>query len=607
MERSRAILIGITALALAACSTTPAPSAAPAATPSGKPATAAKPARSKAAEVDAVADAVFAAVLAEQPEQAYFAGVALPRHDGLTDIAPAALARWQKREDRWSAKLEAIDPRALEGTPQWVTHGVLREQLAASRQLRVCHLEWWQGVNQMGSWHTVLATLAERQPVETPGLRTQALTRWAKVPAMVRQEIANLREGLAHGYSVPRSVGERMLKQVDGLIPSPGISSLEHPYASPANRSDDAAFDDAYLALLEQQLLPALRDYRAFLADEYLPKARTTLAVTALPEGAACYQALLRASTTLPRPPERVYALGLQTVARNIEDVRATGRALFGTDDFPTIVRKAKEAPANQYAEPQELLPASREMVTRAQREMHRFFATVPDQVAVVEPIPPYEDGAGASSHYEPPAEGRPGVYRISLLKPGGTTRSEAEITAFHETWPGHHLQIAYAQRVKGLHPVTTLIGNSGFVEGWARYAEQLAEEAGLYRSDFAKVQRRAWPARGMVVDPGLHAMGWTREQAIAFLIESGRFDEKSAPAAVDRIAAIPGQLTSYDSGAQEFFALRREAEGALGKGFDLRRFNDALLDHGTLTLPMLRARMQRWIAAERERLDKAR
>ncbi len=202
-----------------------------------------------------------------------------------------------------------------------------------------------------------------------------------------------------------------------------------------------------------------------------------------------------------------------------------------------------------------------------------------------------------------PAGEGRPGVYFVSLLKPGGTARSEAEVAAFHETWPGHHLQIAYAQRLRGLHPVTRLAFNSGFVEGWARYAEQLAEEAGLYRAELAKIQRRAWPGRGLVVDPGIHAMGWTRAQAIAFMVESGRFDEQAADANVDRIAALPGQLTSYDSGAQELFALRREAEAALGARFDLRRFDDALLDHGTLPLPMVRARIARWLDGERARV----
>jgi uncharacterized protein (DUF885 family) len=310
---------------------------------------------------------------------------------------------------------------------------------------------------------------------------------------------------------------------------------------------------------------------------------------------------MLRSYTTLDRTPAEVKALGERVVNANREEVQALGRRLFGSDDLPTVLAQADKAPDNRFASLEETLAASREMVQRAEAVMPRYFGQVPPQRVTVEPIPAYEDGAGADSHYEPPqADGTPGVYRISLLKPGGTTRSEAEITAFHETWPGHHLQIAYAQRIRDTHPLLQLMFNSGFVEGWARYAESLSEEAGLYHTEYAKLQRRAWPARGMVVDPGIHAFGWTREQAIAFIREAGRDTEESAADMVDRIAAIPGQLTAYDSGAQEMFALRREAEAALGPKFDLRAFHDALLGKGTIPLPMLREVMNRWLAAQR-------
>lgn len=560
--------------------------------------TAGPPAQTDAQRVNAIADSYRAALLEQQPESAYFSGIQLERHDGLSDNSPAALGRWQKDEDRWLAALRKIDADTLVGKSEWITLGALREQLEASVQLRVCRIETWQTVNFMGSWHTTFATLAELQPVGTEEQRTQALARWRKMPAYVRQEIRNLRAGLDRKYSAARPVAERMLKQVDGLIVAP-IET--HPYASPATRSTDTEFRTRFLEILSEQVLPAMREYRAFLADEYLPRARTELAVTRLPEGPACYEAMLRSYTTLSRGPADVKALGEKVVATNRKEVQALGQKLFGSQDLPTVLAQAKKAPDNQFANPDETLAASREMVLRAAVAMPRYFGKVPPQQVAVEPVPPYQDGAGGASHYEPPkADGTPGVYRISLLRPGGTTRSEAEITAFHETWPGHHLQIAYAQRITDAHPVLQLVLNSGFVEGWARYAENLSEEAGLYHTEYAKLQRRAWPARGMVVDPGIHASGWTREQAVAFIMEAGRDNELSAANMVDRIAAIPGQLTAYDSGAQEFFALRREAEAALGQRFDLRAFHDALLGHGTIPLPMLREVMNRWLAAQR-------
>ena len=544
--------------------------------------------------VDRVADEYLAAVLDMQPEQAYFVGLAPPRHDGLTDISPAAIEAWHQREDAWLAAIGGVDEGALDGTPEWAALANLREQLESSIGLRVCHQEWWAGVNQMGAWHTSLATIAELQPVITAIDRQQALRRWERVPHYIRQEISNLRTGLKNGYSTPRPVAERMLKQIDGLADAP---LKDHPYASPAKRSTDAHFSRAYYEILRAAVIPALREYRRFLLTEYVPAARRTLAVTALPYGSECYAALLRANTTLKRAPQEVFDVGSRVVKRQTEEVRSVGRDVFGIDDFAAIVERAKSLPDGHYASGQELLDASREMVDRAQHVLGPLFGQLPTQAVIVEPIPPYEDNGGASSHYEEPAaSGRPGIFRISLTHATTMTRGDAEITAFHETWPGHHLQLAYAQRIKAAHPVSRLLENSGFIEGWARYAEALAEEAGLYRTVSAKILRRTWPARGMVVDPGLHALRWTRDEVVAFVEASGRFPSSEAEEMVDRIAAIPGQLTAYDSGAQVFFELRHLAETTLGPRFNLPEFHDALLENGSIPLPMLRAHIQQWI-----------
>jgi uncharacterized protein (DUF885 family) len=548
--------------------------------------------------VDRIADEILAAVLAEQPEQAYFAGLRLERHDGLTDNRPEAVAAWRAREDGWLAALDAVDVEALAGTPQRIAHGVLREQLAASVGTRICRGELWQGINQMGSWHTAWSTVAELQPVGTAEERAQALARWRKTPAFVRVEITQLRRGLAAGYSAARPVAERMLKQIEGLL---AIPLADHPYLSPARRADDAAFRAELTAVVADGLLPAMREFRDFLAGDYLTAARRELAIATLPDGAACYDALLRSYTTLDRPAAAVAALGERVVAASGSEAVALGRRLYGVESMPELMARVTADAANRYPDSDAVLADSRRIVERAQAAMPRYFGRVPEQPVVVEPIPAYEDGAGASSHYKPPQpDGTPGKYMISLLRPGGTTRSEAEIVAFHETWPGHHLHFAYSQRIAGPHPALQLVWNSGFVEGWGRYAEALAEEVGLYTSELAKIQRRAWPARGMVVDPGIHVLGWTRERAVEFILESGRYTVESANDMVDRIAAIPGQLTAYDSGAQEIFALRREAEAALGDRFDLAAFHDALLGGGIVPLPMLRRTIERWIAERR-------
>ncbi len=200
------------------------------------------------------------------------------------------------------------------------------------------------------------------------------------------------------------------------------------------------------------------------------------------------------------------------------------------------------------------------------------------------------------SARYEPGDGDRPGVYRISLYQPEENTRSRVETVAFHETWPGHHLQVAFSQEIEGQHPVTSITWFSGPGEGWARYSETLSYEMGLYQTVSGPIARLAWPARGMVVDPGIHVMGWTREQAIEFMGEAGRMTAKELDDMVDRIAILPGQLTAYDSGGLEIFALRELAQERLGERFDIREFHDRVLENGTVPLTALRSHVEKWI-----------
>jgi uncharacterized protein (DUF885 family) len=236
-------------------------------------------------------------------------------------------------------------------------------------------------------------------------------------------------------------------------------------------------------------------------------------------------------------------------------------------------------------------------MVERAAIEMPKWVGTMPGQAVEVVPFEKHEEGTGRSAHYNPGNAERPAEYRIPLAKPEEEGRGNAEATAFHEAWPGHHLQVATFQAVEGVHPVTSLIWFSGPGEGWARYSEALSEEMGLYQSTSGPILRRAWPARGMVVDPGIHLFGWTREQASEYMLEAGRFP--NADEMVDRIAIMPGQLTAYDSGGLEILALRRQAEEALGDDFDIREFHDRVLENGTIPLGSLREHIEAWIESK--------
>jgi len=546
-----------------------------------------------AATINDIADRYYAWALQRAPENAYFAAIEVDHHDGLFDNSPAARAEHEKFEDAMLAEIRAIDISTLAGTTEWVTAALLTQRLKADVGTRVCRQEDWN-VNQMGGWHLNYTRVAQLQPVETDVQRAEALTRWGNFAVFATQELDNLKAGLDAGYSAPKAIVKRVIEQIDGLL---NLPAEESPFNSPGTRSEDEAFAAAMLTLVADSINPAMRAYRDYLENEYLPEAREELSITANPDGLDCYEASLRSYTTLDRPAKAVYELGKETVAANRDTVIELGSAEYGISDFVEIIKAAKADPADGFDSKEELLAFSQEMVRHAEAEMPKWVGTMPSQAVEVVPFPEHEEGTGRSAHYRRGNDERPGEYRIPLHKPEDQSRGNAEATAFHEAWPGHHLQTATAQAVEGMHPVTRIIWFSGPGEGWARYSEALAEEMGLYQSATGPILRRAWPARGMVVDPGIHLYGWTREQAIEFMIESGRFPLSSGDSMVDRIAILPGQLTAYDSGGLEIIALRRQAEEALGEDFDIREFHDRVLENGTIPLEYLRTHVEDWIA----------
>jgi len=529
------------------------------------------------------------------PTMAYEAGLPTRVHDRFADHTPSAISARFAEETAELKVLDAIDRAKLPAT-SLATYAMLEEKLESDLQLRVCRRELWN-VDHFTGWVNQFADVADKQPVGTAGLRTQALRRFGSVPHYVDIEIANLRRGLGEGYSAPQSVVRRVIAQLDGLIALPPEKS---PYFV-AGRDSDPSFRAAFTRLIAEHIDPALKRYRNFLANEYLPHARSGVALSDLPQGAACYQAYLRQYTTLSRTPQEVYDLGVRTVDTNKADVARIGAKLFGTDDFDKVVAASKARPENHFQSKGELLEYSRAFIARARERTASLIDRMPKQECVIEPERDFEDQAGVSSHYDPePDPSKPGIYRIELGNWQVQTRGEAEVTVVHEAWPGHHLQISLAREIAPDTPVNKLIFNSAYVEGWARYAEAMGDEADIYQTEDAKILRRVWPARGMVVDPGLHAFNWTRQHAVDYLVGTGRFDAKGAENLVDRIAVLPGQLTAYDSGGLEIKSLRAEAEAALGPKFDVRVFNRTVIDEGVVPLGELRRHVQAWIGSKK-------
>ncbi|HET7427504.1 MAG TPA: DUF885 domain-containing protein, partial [Gemmatimonadales bacterium] len=464
-----------------------------------------------AARITHLADEYVREYVARCPEAAFLAGLPLPRHDGICDNSLTRVAAWEKHEDRWWRALDAIDPATVWGKPEWVTYGFLREALEASRGARVCRRELWP-VNQLSGWQALFAQLASVQPVGSPELRAQALTRWRKLPHYLDVEIANLREGLRQGYSTPRRNVELTIGQIEALLTPPLEQS---PFYSPAARDSTPAFRSAWASLLQREITLAIRRYLRFLSVEYLPKARAEMAISAQRDGAQCYAALFRTYTSLDRPARETYGLGQARVAGFEAEISRIGAAELGTGDIAALRARVDTDAANRFHSREEVLAFSRAVVERAKAALPKWFGRLPRADAVIQPQPDFL-GASAFDQYNPPAQdgSRAGIYLISLYHPEKKLRSEAEVTAFHEVYPGHHLLQALAQERPGAHPIALLVGTAAFDEGWARYAEQLAEEMGLYSSPFARIRRRSWPGHGMVVDPGVHMLGWSRDSA---------------------------------------------------------------------------------------------
>jgi uncharacterized protein (DUF885 family) len=490
-----------------------------------------------------------------------------------------------------------IDPTPLLGRPEWATYAILREALESSVGSRVCRGELWE-INQLAGWHTNYAYLAGVQPVGTEDLRSQALSRWRQFPRYVDTEIAKLREGVRLGYTAPRGNVELVATQAGALADTPPEQS---PFFDPAQRDSTPAFRQAFRGLVADEINPALRRYRDFLRTEYGPRARTATAIAANPDGQACYRAAVRANATLDVPPREIHQLGLQQMARIEGEMRAIGVRSFGTDDVPRLLERLRTDTAYTFRTREEVIAYSQAAVDRARRVMPQWFGIVPRADVVIERYPEFRERS-AVGEYNPPAEdgSRPGVFLISTYEPTKRSKSGPESVAFHETIPGHHLQIAIAMERKGRsHPIARYLGNSGFSEGWGLYSERLADEMGLFSSDLDRIgmlSEQALRAARLVIDPGIHALGWTREQAIDYLASHTTAPREEAISEVDRYIIMPGQATAYMLGMLEIQRLRELARKELGARFDIRQFHDRVLEDGSVPLPALRQKIEWWV-----------
>lgn len=547
------------------------------------------------ASVDAIASEFLQGYFTQFPEEVYEVGYADAPNDRFGDHSARATAAWDAKVDGWIEALDAIDPGSLTGTPAAVTYAFTRERLQALVDWRVCHLQLWNISPTWTGWQYMIVSTLAVQPVQTAEQRDQALSRLADIARFVQTDIGNLRSGQDQGYLAPSSNVAAVIDQIGTLIDTPADES---PFLDPARRSDDEAFSSTYSELFESKVLPALVAYRDFLANEY--EGRETIGVAANPDGEACYAASANYWSSIRMDPLDIHRLGLSEMSRIRTEMLAIASESFGTDDLGALFEELRSNPEYTFETEQELLDYINAAVERGRVAVPEWFGTVPDAELIVEPSPAYEKDSGGGFYSSGTADGsRPGIYKVGTYNPQGVSRAGQESTAFHESWPGHHMQGSIAFLNEDLHPIMSYMFISGSGEGWALYTERLADEMGLYSSDVARMgmlSNEAYRAARLVVDPGIHVLGWTREQAMEYMLENTAEGYVGVASEVDRYAAVPGQATSYLLGSLEIQRLRANAERILGDRFDIREFHDRILVNGSVALPMLTAQIDAWI-----------
>ena len=549
-------------------------------------------------QVGVVADTYVQSYLDAFPYQALVIGAPEAHRSLLADHSLPALKKWEAKEDELLAALKKIDVKAIADTPEAHTYKFLQHLLEASIGFRVCRMELWNVSPTYTGWQGDLPLAAGMQSVERPSDQQDAIARWGQVAQYLDDEISNLKEGLRLGYKAPKSNVESVIRQVNAMLAAPIGDS---PFVQMAKAGTAASFKKTLEDQEKTMIRPAITRYRDFLVQTYLPAAREAIGVSANPDGAKCYAAAVKYHATVDMSAQEIHDLGRKQMDLITAEMKTIGTRSFNTPDPAALLKLVTTDPKYRFKSRDELIKTAESAVARAKEALPKWFGLIPMAPVIVEPYPPFLEKTAPGGQAIPPSpDGKPGKYMINAYEATKQSRAGLESTAFHETYPGHHLQGAIALERENLHPVSRYFFMSGYGEGWGLYSERLADEMGLFTSDVDRLgllSNEALRAGRLVVDSGMHALGWTRQQAIDYLMAHTTETQAGAEAEIDRYIAVPGQATAYMIGNLEIRRLRDLAKEKLGAKFDIREFHDVVLEDGSMPLWVLRQKVERWIA----------
>jgi uncharacterized protein (DUF885 family) len=512
--------------------------------------------------------------------------------DRLEDHSPAAREAWRQQLTTFESRLR---DGAMADDAEDVTRAALAEALIADRAFLDADLEAFN-VDPMDGPQVALLNIPSFQPARTGDEARALLARWRAMPTYLDRAAANLRRGAREDRLGVAMLCTKVLEQLDETLALP---DEDWPLARPAE--DRPEVRDELLAIIGREIRPAYERYRGILADEIAPLARSDdrPGLLHVPGGREAYALLARAHTSLETPAEEVHRIGLAEIERIDAEFVELGARLLGTDGLAATLRALREDPKLHFGTRDEVEATAVRSLERANASVPQWFGRLPKAPCGVVRMPAHEEKHSTIAYYrEPAADGsRPGQHFINTYAPETRPRYEAEALAFHESVPGHHLQIAIAQELDHLPAFRRFWGSTAYIEGWGLYTERLATEMGLYSGEldrFGVLSFDAWRAARLVVDTGIHALGWTRQRAIDFMSEHTALGPNNIANEVDRYIAHAGQALAYKLGQLEILRLRSEAEARLGDRFDIRRFHDAVLAEGALPLPVLRRVVER-------------
>ena len=523
-------------------------------------------------------------------------------NDRLNDYSLAGSASQHQRDADFLARLKRIPVTGF-AEQDVLSHQVMQrllEQRIANYEFK----EFEMPVNQMDGPQVHLADLPLAVPFDTVKQYEDYIARLHQVPRVFTQTEEVLRAGKSDGLMPVRFLLEKIPAQCLGVIAADPFLLPTKKFPSSISPDEQRRLGNEITVTVVKEVLPAYLEFSDFIAKEYAPYGRTTLAVTTLPGGEQRYLNDIRSRTTVTKlTPEQIHQVGLREIERIEADMRVIARQ-EGFQDLAAFRESLKSNPKYRPTSAAQIVDDFRNHIARMQPKLPELFGFIPGAPVTVEPMPDFQPGN--ATHYQTgtPDGKRPGRVVVAVANFAQRSLVDDEATAYHEGIPGHHMQLSVAQTLPDLPKFRMHGGNSGYVEGWALYAEQLGKEVGLYQDpvyDYGRLSSELFRAVRLVVDTGIHAEGWTRDQVVDFFRKSAAVDEPTLQAETDRYIAWPAQALAYKLGQLEFRELRERARKELGPRFDIRAFHDEMLNGGVLPLDLLDARTNSWIRERKQ------